>query len=71
MERLFSTRCPFTAELTAPFPRPWGPGEGPSNLCFITAGELQPERSGIFTCEVPGVYYLVYHVHCKTVGCSV
>lgn len=53
----------FTAELTAPFP-PVGAPVKFDKLLYNGRQNYNPQ-TGIFTCEVPGVYYFAYHVHCK------
>uniref|UniRef100_A0A6I8N232 C1q domain-containing protein n=1 Tax=Ornithorhynchus anatinus TaxID=9258 RepID=A0A6I8N232_ORNAN len=53
----------FTAELTTPFP-PVGAPVKFDKLLYNGRQNYNPQ-TGIFTCEVPGVYYFAYHVHCK------
>lgn len=58
----------FTAELTAPFP-PVGAPVKFDKLLYNGRQNYNPQ-TGIFTCEVPGVYYFAYHVHCKGATCG-
>uniref|UniRef100_A0A8B9UY27 C1q domain-containing protein n=1 Tax=Anas zonorhyncha TaxID=75864 RepID=A0A8B9UY27_9AVES len=57
----------FTAELLTPFPRVGVPVKF-DKLLYNGRQNYNP-ATGIFTCEIPGIYYFAYHVHCK--GASV
>lgn len=53
----------FTAQLTKPFP-PFGTPVVFDKVLYNGQQNYNPQ-TGIFTCNVPGIYYFAYHVHCK------
>lgn len=53
----------FTALLTTPFPPVGSPIV--FNKLLYNGRQNYNAQTGIFTCEIPGIYYFVYHVHCK------
>ncbi|KAK9537844.1 hypothetical protein VZT92_005421 [Zoarces viviparus] len=53
----------FTAVITTPFP-PVGTAVIFDKLLYNGRQNYNPE-TGIFTCDMPGIYYFAYHVHCK------
>lgn len=53
----------FTAVLTSPFP-PVGIPIVLDKLLYNGRQNYNPD-TGVFTCDVPGIYYFAYHVHCK------
>ncbi|KAI9530055.1 hypothetical protein NQZ68_004072 [Dissostichus eleginoides] len=53
----------FTAVITTPFP-PVGTPVVFDKLLYNGRQNYNPE-TGIFTCDMPGIYYFAYHVHCK------
>lgn len=53
----------FTASVTTPFP----PNGAPivfDKLLYNGRQNYNPQ-TGLFTCDMPGIYYFAYHVHCK------
>ncbi|TNN54064.1 Collagen alpha-1(VIII) chain [Liparis tanakae] len=53
----------FTAIVTTPFP-PVGTPVIFDKLLYNGRQNYNPE-TGVFTCDMPGIYYFAYHVHCK------
>ncbi|KAE8299102.1 Protein jagunal-like protein 1-A [Larimichthys crocea] len=53
----------FTAVMTTPFP-PVGAPVVFDKLLYNGRQNYNHE-TGIFTCDMPGIYYFAYHIHCK------
>lgn len=53
----------FTATLTTPFP-PVGTPIVFDKILYNGRQNYNPQ-TGVFTCDLPGIYYFSYHVHCK------
>ena len=53
----------FTALVTTPFP-PVGAPIIFDKLLYNGRQNYNPQ-TGLFTCDMPGIYYFAYHIHCK------